>query len=58
MRIMHPLYYCPNCDAAMNCPDDPCPECSHNGGDSGCECQYCENSRVDETDEEEEQPDE
>jgi hypothetical protein len=36
---------CPNCESAMNCADDPCPECDHNGGDPGCECAYCEDGR-------------
>lgn len=33
---------CPNCEARMNSSEDPCPECDHNGGDPGCQCQHCE----------------
>lgn len=36
---------CPNCESAMSDPDDPCPECDHNGGDDWCECAFCEEQR-------------
>lgn len=38
-------YRCPNCESAMSDPDDPCPECDHNGGDDWCECAFCEECR-------------